>query len=152
VEHVFPDVPVRQWVLTVPHRLRYLLAWNHGLTRAVAGVFMRAVLGWQRRRARVAQGIADGRGGAVAMVQRFGAALNTNVHIHALVHDGVFAEEAQGTLVFHPAGPPGEGDLEALVGWRGAFTGRSRDGTWSSRTPTPMSPIRGWTRSRCWRG
>jgi hypothetical protein len=115
VEHVFPDVPVRQWVLTVPHRLRYLLAWNHELTRAVAGVFMRAVLGWLRRRARVEQGIADGRGGAVAMVQRFGAALNTNVHIHALILDGVFAEEAQGPLVFHPARPPGEGDLEALV-------------------------------------
>jgi hypothetical protein len=37
------------------------------------------------------------------------------VHIHALVLDGVFAEEAQGTLVFHPARPSGEGDLEALV-------------------------------------
>ena len=56
VEHVFPDVPVRQWVLTAPHQLRYLLAWNHGLTRAVVGVFMRGVLGWLRRRARVEQG------------------------------------------------------------------------------------------------
>jgi hypothetical protein len=56
IERVFPDVPVRQWVLTVPYRLRYLLAWNHGLTRAVVGVFMRAVLGWLRRRARAEQG------------------------------------------------------------------------------------------------
>jgi hypothetical protein len=75
-DHVLPDVPVRQWVLTVPHRLRYLLAWNHGLTRAVVGVFMRAVLGWLRRRARLGQGIREDRGGAVAIVQRFGAALN----------------------------------------------------------------------------
>ena len=52
VDHVFPVVPVRQWVLTVPHRLRYVLAWDHALTRAVIGVFMRAVLGWLRRRAR----------------------------------------------------------------------------------------------------
>jgi 3-oxoacyl-(acyl-carrier-protein) synthase len=29
-------------------------------------------------------GIADGRGGAVAVIQRFGRALNLNVHIHAL--------------------------------------------------------------------
>jgi len=29
VEHVFPpDVPVRQWVLSVPHRLRYRLAYD----------------------------------------------------------------------------------------------------------------------------
>jgi hypothetical protein len=115
VDHVFPDVPVRQWVLTVPHRLRYLLAWNHGLTRGVAGIFMRGVLGWLRRRARVEQGIADGRAGGVAIVQRFGAALNLNVHIHALIVDGVFAEDGVGTLVFHPALPAEEGDLEALV-------------------------------------
>jgi hypothetical protein len=31
VDRVFPDVPVRQWVLSLPHRLRYLLAWDHEL-------------------------------------------------------------------------------------------------------------------------
>jgi hypothetical protein len=79
VDHVFPDVPVRQWVLTLPHRLRYLLAWDHALCRAVMAVFMRAVLGFLRRRARVEAGVADGRSGAVVIVQRFGAPLNVNV-------------------------------------------------------------------------
>ena len=37
VDHVFPDVPIRQFVLTLPPRLRYLLAWDHTLCRAVAG-------------------------------------------------------------------------------------------------------------------
>jgi superfamily II DNA helicase RecQ len=46
-------VPVRQWVLTVPHRLRYRLAFDHTLCRAVIAVFVRAVLGWYRRRADV---------------------------------------------------------------------------------------------------
>ena len=32
-----------------------------------------------------------------------------------MVLDGVFAESEHGELVFHPALPPGEGDLEALV-------------------------------------
>jgi hypothetical protein len=44
VDHVFPDVPVRQWVLSLPYRLRYRLAWDHDLCRAVVGVCMRAVL------------------------------------------------------------------------------------------------------------
>jgi Putative transposase len=44
------------------------------------------VLGSLRRRAQC-DGIADGRGGAVAVIQRFGEALNLNVHIHALVMD-----------------------------------------------------------------
>ena len=29
------EVPVRQWVLTLPYRLRYRLAWDHALCRAV---------------------------------------------------------------------------------------------------------------------
>jgi hypothetical protein len=37
--------------------------------------------------------------GAVALVQRFGAALNLNIHIDALVLDGVFASDAVGVVV-----------------------------------------------------
>ncbi|MEQ1898245.1 MAG: transposase [Vicinamibacterales bacterium] len=36
-------------------------------------------------------------------MQRFGGALNLNVHIHALVLDGMFARAADGYLAFHPA-------------------------------------------------
>ena len=39
VDEVLPQVPVRrQWVLTLPYRLRYHLAWDHALCRAVLGV------------------------------------------------------------------------------------------------------------------
>ena len=99
VDHVFPDVPIRQFVLTLPPRLRYLLAWDHTLCRAVVAVSLRAVLGWLRRQAKN-RGVVDGRGGAVAVVQRFGAALNLNVHIHALVLDGVFAPDGGGGVSF----------------------------------------------------
>jgi hypothetical protein len=58
-------------VLTVPHRIRYVLAWDHALCRAVVGVFIRAVLGHLRRRART-QGVANGRSRAEAIIQRFG--------------------------------------------------------------------------------
>jgi hypothetical protein len=75
---------VRQWVLTLPHRIRYLLAWDHALCRAVMAVFMRAVLGFLRRRARVEDGVADGRSGAVVIVQRFGSALNVNGRVRYL--------------------------------------------------------------------
>lgn len=100
VDHVFPPVPVRQWVLTLPHRLRYTLAWNHDLCRAVVGVYVRTVLGYLRHVARYAD-VTDGRGGAVAIIQRFGGAINLNVHVHALVLDGVFAKEGAGVR-FHP--------------------------------------------------
>ena len=92
VDHVLPDVPVRQWVLTLPHRLRYRLAWDHDSCRAVTRLFVRAVFGFLRRRVRDG-GVAGGRGGAVVVLQRFGGALNLNVHLHALVLDGVFASD-----------------------------------------------------------
>jgi hypothetical protein len=38
VDEVLPRVPVRQWVLTLPYRLRYRLAWDHALCRAVLRV------------------------------------------------------------------------------------------------------------------
>jgi len=99
VDHVFPEVPIRQWVLTLPPRLRYLLARDHALCRAVVAVYLRAVLGWLRGQA-TRGGVADGRGGAVAVVQRFGAALNLNVHIHALVLDGVFTADGNEGVSF----------------------------------------------------
>jgi hypothetical protein len=51
VDGVLGGLPIRQWVLTLPYRLRYALAWDHRLCRAVLSVFVRAVLGFNRRRA-----------------------------------------------------------------------------------------------------
>jgi hypothetical protein len=70
VDRVFPDVPIRQWVLSLPHRLRYLLAWDHDLCRAVVAVYLRAVLGALRRRAR-RDGVEDGRSGAVTKARSY---------------------------------------------------------------------------------
>src|SRR5437899_8089593 len=81
VDAVLPHVPVRQWVLTLPYRLRYLLAWNHGLCRAVLAVHVRAVLGFYRRRAR-RRGVRGRRGGAGTVSPRVagGAQIAVNSH------------------------------------------------------------------------
>jgi hypothetical protein len=59
-------------------------------------------------------GVADGRSGAVAVVQRFGGALNLNVHLHALVLDGVFAVDGSG-VAFHPVRRLTREDVAAVV-------------------------------------
>ena len=71
VDRVLPEVPVRQWVLSLPWSLRYLLAFDAALCRDVLAVFIRVVFGWLRRRA-AGQGVADGQCGAVTVIQRFG--------------------------------------------------------------------------------
>jgi hypothetical protein len=80
----------------------------------VLAVHVRTVLGFYRRRAR-RRGVADGRGGAVTVIQRFGGGLQLNVHFHSLFLDGVFAEAADGTLAFHPADPPSDEDVARLL-------------------------------------
>ena len=69
--------------------VRYQLAFDVGLTRAVLRVFLRTAFGWQRRRA-AERGVPGARGGAVTAIQRFGGAANLNVHFHSLVFDGVY--------------------------------------------------------------
>ena len=104
VDAVLPWVPVRQWVLTVPYRLRYQMAWNHGLSRAVLRVYARVLGDVYARGARV-RGIDGGQTGMVTALQRAGGALNTNVHFHTLVLDGVFTEA--------PTIPASTGDFSA---------------------------------------
>jgi putative transposase/transposase-like zinc-binding protein len=114
VDAVLPWVPVRQWVLTVPYRLRYQMAWNHGLSRAVLRVYTRALGGVYARGAR-ARGIGGGQTGMVTALQRAGGALNTNVHFHTLVLDGVFTEAPGGALLFHPAPGPSDAEVAAAL-------------------------------------
>jgi putative transposase/transposase-like zinc-binding protein len=114
VDAVLPAVPVRQWVLTLPYRLRYLLAWDHGLTRAVLAVYARALLGFYRRQAH-RHGIRDGRTGTLTVVQRFGSGLNLNVHFHTVAFDGVFSRTPAGPLTFHPAIPPIDAEVANVL-------------------------------------
>jgi hypothetical protein len=99
VDRVFPSVPLRQWVLSVPFELRLLLAKNHRALSAVGRVFVRELLHWQREQAGLAD-ITCARGGAVCFPQRFGGSLNLNVHYHVAVPDGVFTDGGD-RAVFH---------------------------------------------------
>jgi Putative transposase/Transposase zinc-binding domain len=104
VDGVLGGLPVRQWVLTLPFRLRYRLAYDHRLCRAVLGVFVRALLGFEQRRARVL-GV-RGRAGSVTAIQRCGSALNANPHFHTLLAEGVFEEQPDGSHRFVPLREP----------------------------------------------
>jgi hypothetical protein len=101
-------------VLSLPHRLRYLLAWDHRLCRAVLGVFIRALLDFYHRQAS-RNGVGDGRTGTLTVIQRFGGGLNLNVHFHTLTLDGVFSEEGTGDVRFNPARPPSDDEVARLL-------------------------------------
>ncbi|MBK6534624.1 MAG: transposase [Deltaproteobacteria bacterium] len=90
VTRVVPEVPVRQWVLSLPWALRLPVARDSALLTKVARIFFEAIR--EHLRAKVG-GHGPGERvevGAVTFVQRFGGALNLNPHLHVLVADGAF--------------------------------------------------------------
>jgi hypothetical protein len=85
VDCVFPEVPVRQWVLSVPYALRYRLAYDSSLVRDVLQIFVRTIFASIRRKAGIPATNRQARCGAVAFIQRFSDALNLDPHFHLLV-------------------------------------------------------------------
>ena len=118
VDRVLPEVPVRQWVLSLPHAVRFMLAYDRRLCGRVLGTFVRALLAWHRRRAREWLGFANAESGTVTVIQRFGSALNLNVHFHVLALDGVYApvEESGGPGIrFHALPAPETAEVAELL-------------------------------------
>ena len=114
VDRVIPDVPVRQWVLSPPHALRYRVAYDSPLLAALIRIFVRAIFSSLRRRARDC-GIPRGQCGAVAFVQRFGSSINLHPHVHVLVLDGVFAGLEGEPPRFYPLRAPDDPDVAAIA-------------------------------------
>jgi hypothetical protein len=115
VDRVLPEVPVRQWVLTLPFALRYRLAYDAKLTSEVLQLLVRAVFCSLRRRARRCGKMANPQCGAVTFVQRFGDALNLNVHFHTLALDGVYDPDDPRGIRFRPLPPPENGDVARVA-------------------------------------
>ena len=114
VDHVIPDVPVRQWVLSVPFELRVLLACRADAFGAITSLFVSEAFRWQRERARE-DGLTKIRYGALVMQHRFGSSLNLNTHLHAVFPDGVFSRSPSGEVEFHELRQPASDDLEDIA-------------------------------------
>ncbi len=99
VDHVFPAVPVRQWVVSLPKRLRYFLVRDARLLNRVVRIALTEVERAIRAHSPGAPG-ESGTGGVV-FIHRFGSALNVHIHVHACLIDGLIGETSEG-LAFHP--------------------------------------------------
>ena len=88
VDEVLPRQPMRQWVLSVPFALRYLFATHPAVMGQVLGIVYRAIASHLMKAAGYHHATAQT--GAVTLIQRFGSALNLNIHFHMLFLDGVY--------------------------------------------------------------
>ena len=98
-QNVLAPVPHRQYVFTVPRRLRPGFgrhrAWLGELCRIAARLLVEAY----------AEALPGARPGVILFVQTFGDLANFNPHVHVLATDGAF--RADGTFVALPAIPQG---------------------------------------------
>jgi len=128
-DEVFPHQPVRQltpWmacsramqeqlprVLSFPFLLRFLFASRPVITGQVLGIVYRVIsmhlvkkAGYSKKSART---------GAVTLIQRFGSALNLNIHFHMLFLDGVYVDRQDGSARFHRVDSPTSQELARLT-------------------------------------
>jgi hypothetical protein len=115
VDHVLPDVPIRQFVVTMPFPLRFPLAFDGKLLGEVVSIFTDTVATWYRKR-HLERGLPEGETGAVTAIQRANSDLRLSPHFHSLFLDGLYGPDRDGRgLMFHPAPAPSQEDVEKLV-------------------------------------
>jgi len=118
VEQVIPWVPTRQWVVSVPIPLRYWMASSQALTAKVHTI-IRTTIGQYYVNQVVTQGYeqAHVHPGSVTFIQRFGSALNSNLHFHCVFMEGVYLDRTNEghTPRFLAGAPPTDGDITTVL-------------------------------------
>jgi hypothetical protein len=118
VEQVLPWVPTRQWVVSVPIPLRYWMAASQNLTAKVHTI-IRTTIGQYYVNQAVQRGHARAtvHPGSVTFLQRFGSALNLNLHFHCVFLEGVYLDRTdEGRNPRFLAGePPSDADIVTVL-------------------------------------
>ena len=120
VDEVLPKVAIRQWVCSLPWRLRVPLAYDRELCADVLGAFVGALrrsLRWRAKRALGLRSVGAAEIGAVTFVQRCDSSLRLNVHFHTLALDGVYVRDESGALRFHRLPDPTHEEVVQVATW-----------------------------------
>jgi len=113
VDEILPAAPYRQWVLSVPFQLRFLFASKPEVMSKALGIVYRTIATHLIHTAGHTHDTAHT--GAITFIQRFGSALNLNVHFHMLFLDGVYVSNKANKLAFKPVNAPTKDQLQAVV-------------------------------------
>ena len=156
MQELLPHVPIRQYVLSFPFPVRFLLAARPAILSGVLTIVNRAISALVKNKARITHpnlGEQELHTGAVSFIQRWGSSLNLNCHYHILIPEGVWtlAGETEPKATFHPIDAPTNEEILKLCGQiairvmrylkRKGFLGEEHMGLEDSEEPTPLSSI-----------
>ena len=115
---VMPWVAMRQWVVSVPIPLRYWMASSRDLTAQVHRTIRNAIAQYYVNQA-VSRGAERHKvqPGSVTFIQRFGSAINANLHFHVIFLEGVYHGRSEEGLTprFVEADPPSNADISDVL-------------------------------------
>jgi hypothetical protein len=121
MDDLLPAVPIRQYVLSFPFELRFLLAARPALLSGVLSIVNRAIGSLLKSKALSRQQELNGEElftGAVSFIQRWGSSLNLNCHLHILIPEGVWTYDnknpANTQAKFHPVEQPTNEEISEL--------------------------------------
>src|SRR5262245_34737702 len=98
IENVIPRIPVRQFVISFPKRIRHYLQ-THAILQNVLKIVSDEI---KKRLISCSPEVTNAQIGAVSFIQHFGNTLNLHPHFHILVADGVFSAAGE-DILFHEA-------------------------------------------------
>jgi hypothetical protein len=113
VDHVLPIAPYRQFVITLPYPLRYWCHFNSKLRNRVHSHIVSSINQHYLKKAKKS-GIKNPKTGAISFTQRWGSALNLNLHWHILYLDGIYNQIGNDTI-FHNLAKITESEVEGIL-------------------------------------
>lgn len=101
-DHVFSHLPLREWVLSMPKRLRYLMQRDGAALNLVLRILLPVIARSLSANCPDAEhlGKAARHIGAVYLVHRVGLNMNGDLNFHVRAVDGVFEEVAGANWTF----------------------------------------------------
>lgn len=107
IDRLLPDVPYRQWVLTIPKRLRPFFRFDGSLFKGMSTIFADIITDWMR----TVLGRDDVLPVIVAADQTYGTLLDFHPHQHIGISDGAFTPDGE----FIPMPRLREKDIKGLT-------------------------------------
>ncbi|MFW7379323.1 MAG: transposase [Oligoflexus sp.] len=113
VDNVLPLIAYRQFVITFPIPMRFWLQTNKKLYAKIHKLVITELHSYYIDKAK-ALGIKNPTPGTISFTQRFGSALNLNIHMHVLCADGVYTR-VDGKPLFRNLDAITDGEVARLI-------------------------------------
>ena len=114
IDHILPHEKFRQWCVTLPIGVRYLVANNSELQSAIHSIIIDAIDTHIKNIAELL-GVKKPFPGSITFIQRQGTALNLNPHFHIIYLDGVYHFNSKGDIRFQIIPRPNGEDLTNVI-------------------------------------